>query len=240
MPGVQDLGGRATRVQRILDQLRERGGSQRQRPCLTLSPRLRALWLWARRDPSASSRARNSVLLADAISNASGPGETLLYVGRLAPGTDATEFACVVDRRVVRCAATEELGPPLAALHGHPVVGRQPGRHRRLRRDPRCSAAATASSPAACLFRSPSSAARNARCSRMRSSAATVEPPDVDGWGPFPGTDATRFCCVVDGRVVGCAATKTWIVGRPVRRRSGHRREPGRNRRQRDRHLPAQ
>jgi 5-hydroxyisourate hydrolase-like protein (transthyretin family) len=154
----------------------------------------------------------NALLLADAVTNASGQ-VGLSYTGGPNPGTDVIEFAGVVDGQVVRCSATKtwaRVQPTCDTAPGTDVNQVETGHtvtatFRRGNGSPAAAvgvAISIASGPNALLL---ADAVTNASGQVALSYTG----------GTNTGTDVIEFAGFVDGQVVRCTATKTWVAAAP-------------------------
>ena len=154
----------------------------------------------------------NSLLLADAITNARGQ-VGFSYTGGPNAGTDVIEFSGFVDGEVVRCSATKTwvVAPPTCDVAPAIEVNRVGNRHtavaifRRGDGSPAAGAGVAisiASGPNALLL-----ADAVANASGLVGFSYTG--------GPNPGTDVIEFSGSVDGQMVRCSTIKIWVAAQP-------------------------
>ncbi len=154
----------------------------------------------------------NALLLADAVSNASGQ-VALSYTGGPNPGTDVVEFSGFVDDQVVRCAATKTWVAAQPTCDAEPTtavnpVGSQHTVTATFRRGTGAPAAATAVS-----INVTSGPNAPVHADAVTNAAGRVTFAYTGGANA--GTDTITFSGTVDGQPVQCAAAKTWVVVRP-------------------------
>ena len=152
--------------------------------------------------------AASSPLLADALTNASGQ-LTFSYTGRANAGTDVIEFSGVVDGQVVRCSANKTWVVAQPTCDAVPAMAVNPS---------------GTQDTVSVTFRrgdgSPAAGAAVAISVAAGPNAPVLADAVTDGngraafsyKGASAGTDVVEFSGVVDGQVVNCSATKTWVV----------------------------
>ncbi|HSP96654.1 MAG TPA: hypothetical protein VL049_05350, partial [Candidatus Dormibacteraeota bacterium] len=154
----------------------------------------------------------NSLLLADAVANGAGQ-VAFTYTGGPRPGTDVIDFAAFVDDQLVTCSAVQTwLAPP-------PPCTVDPGAD--------VNPVGTSHTVTATLRRGDGSPAVNAPTSVSIQSGPNSllladAVSDASGrvaftytGGPRTGTDVIEFGALVDGEVVSCRGTKTWVAAEP-------------------------
>ena len=156
----------------------------------------------------------NGPLFADAVSDTAGR-VAFSYTGDGGTGTDAIDFAAVVDGRVVSCRATKtwvSAGRPTCELFPAADVNLVGSPHTAAAVFRRGNGAGAAGVPVSVSIPT----GPNALVLADAVADATGRVAFTYTGGQTPGTDVIEFAAVVDGEVVRCAATKTWAVGQPT------------------------
>jgi hypothetical protein len=155
----------------------------------------------------------NSLLLADAVSDAGGR-VAFTYTGGPRPGTDAIEFAAVYDDEVVTCRGSKTwvAAAPSCTVSPSLDANLTGDSHRLVATFRRGTGAAVTALPVSIGI----VAGPNAPLFADAVSDAFGRVAFTYTGGPTAGTDVVEFAASIDGTVVRCAAAKIWVAGQPT------------------------